>query len=74
MKNQLNAIIVEDNLQARKALNNLLSENCPEVTIAGESEDIPTAKQLIDKLRPDLLFLDIELKGQLVFDLLTQLQ
>jgi len=68
----LSAIIIDDERLARLTLKKDL-EKFPEIIIAGEASNINTAKALIEKLSPDLLFLDIQLSDGSGFDLLNQI-
>lgn len=56
-------IIVDDEPKARKLLNVIVSEYCPELTIAELCEDVPSAVKAIKKHKPKLVFLDIEMPG-----------
>jgi two-component system LytT family response regulator len=67
------AIIIDDERLARLTLKKDL-EKFPEVTILGEASGIATAKTLIEKTKPDLLFLDIQLTDGTGFDLLNQIE
>jgi two-component system LytT family response regulator len=68
----MNAIIVDDERPARLELSRLLAA-FPTVRIAGEAESGPAARDLIERLRPDIVFLDIEMPEQNGFDLLESL-
>lgn len=65
------AIIVDDERPARKELAFLL-KSFPEIEIVGESETISGAISLIETLKPDIVFLDIQLAGETGFDLLER--
>ncbi len=54
------AVIVDDDGLARERLKDLLGD-APEVQILGEATDGAQAVRMIDELRPDLVFLDIEM-------------
>ena len=58
----MKALVVDDEAGARARLLRLL-ERHPDVTIAGEAEDGLEAVEKIAGLRPDLVFLDIEMPG-----------
>jgi two-component system LytT family response regulator len=64
------AIIVDDEPNARMALRGLLQENFPEIEVLAECEDVPEAVKAIHKLKPALVFLDIEMPGYSGFELL----
>ncbi len=57
----MKAIIVDDEIKARRVLEAMLVENCPQIEIVGLAPDVPEAVKLINKLKPDLVFLDIEM-------------
>lgn len=68
----MKAIIIDDERLARKELTNLLSEY-PEIEIIGESHNADHAKKNIEALKPDLIFLDIQMPAKTGFDLLEEL-
>ena len=59
----MNAIIVDDETKARKMLNAMLADLCPEVEVLAECDDLPNAVKAIKRLSPQLVFLDIEMPG-----------
>jgi two-component system, LytTR family, response regulator len=63
MESKLRVLITDDDDNARNSLRKLLAENFPEVEILGEASNVPDAVKLIHKLKPDLLFLDIDMPG-----------
>ena len=65
------ALIVDDERLARTRLRTLLAAH-PEITIAGEADSASTAVAEIDRLAPDLVFLDIQMPGASGFDVLEQ--
>ena len=67
---QIRAIIIDDEPNARIALKGVLEENFPQVEILAECKDLPDAVKTIHKLKPDLVFLDIEMPGYNGFELL----
>jgi two-component system LytT family response regulator len=69
----MNAIIVDDERPARIELTRLLG-GCSSVRLVGEAESAEAARTLIERLRPDLVFLDIEMSAQNGFDLLESLE
>lgn len=68
------SIIVEDEPAAANLLKTLLRENCPEVKVLAEAGNVTEAVERISMLQPDLVFLDIELGSETVFDALDQLR
>jgi two-component system, LytTR family, response regulator len=69
----MKALIIDDERLARNELRRLL-ENFPKVNIVGEASNADEAIILIDELKPDLLFLDIQMPGKTGFDLLSSLE
>ena len=65
----MKAIIVDDERLAREGLKGLLAD-FPFVEVCGEAANATEALKLVAQVRPDLLFLDIEMTGQNGFDLL----
>lgn len=65
------ALIVDDERLARTRLRTLLAAH-PEIIIAGEADSASTAVAEIDRLAPDLVFLDIQMPGASGFDVLEQ--
>jgi DNA-binding LytR/AlgR family response regulator len=65
----MRSLLIDDEESARARLGRLLKVH-PEISIAGEARDGLEAIQQIEKLRPDLLFLDIELPGLTGFEIL----
>jgi two-component system LytT family response regulator len=68
----MKAVIVDDERLARQELRRLLAAH-PEVEIAGEAASGEEALAQIEKLRPEVLFLDIQMPGMSGFDLLSRL-
>ena len=64
------AIIIEDEPQAISALKQELTFNCSEVVVVGISQSVKEAIEKIKQLKPDLIFLDIQLSDGLGFDIL----
>ena len=69
----MRALIIDDERLARAELRRLLAAH-PEIEIAGEAQNGEEALELIGKLAPALLFLDIQMPGLGGFDLLERLE
>ena len=67
------AIIVDDERLARKEMRRLLAE-FDEIAIVGEAENLTEAACLIEKEKPNIVFLDIQLSGENGFDLLEKIE
>ncbi|KOF02966.1 LytR/AlgR family response regulator transcription factor [Roseivirga seohaensis] len=68
----MKALIIDDERLARKELTNLLQEY-PEIDIVGEAVNAEDAQEKINSLKPDLLFLDIQMPEKTGFELLESL-
>ncbi|MBS1635102.1 MAG: response regulator transcription factor [Bacteroidetes bacterium] len=69
----ITAIIVDDELKGAKTLEILIRRYCPQVDILGIYEGIEEARVAVDSLRPQLLFLDIEMPFGNGFQLIEKL-
>jgi two-component system LytT family response regulator len=69
----LKAILVDDEEKSRKNVQLLLQKHCADaVQVLGESDNVNDAFTLITKLKPNLVFLDIEMGQQTGFDLIAK--
>src|SRR6187402_393375 len=67
---KIKSVIVEDELAAREVLKNYLSKYCPQVEVIGEAQNIKEAVPLLHELKPQLVFLDVEMPFGNAFDVL----
>jgi two-component system LytT family response regulator len=58
------AIIADDEEMARVRLRRLLAENFDEFDVVAEAKDGISARNMIEKYRPDVVFMDIDMPGQ----------
>lgn len=65
-------LIVDDTRLARQELKTLLARHA-DIELVGEADDVPGAREAVQRLQPDLLLLDIQLPSGTGFDLLEQL-
>ena len=68
----MKTLIVDDTRLARQELKTLLSTH-PDIELVGEADDLPSARDAVQRLQPDLLLLDIQLPSGTGFELLEQL-
>ena len=66
----LKALIVDDEFNARNNLKILIDEFCPELKIVGLVESAEQARIIIEKEKPDVVFLDIAMPKEDGFSLL----
>jgi len=70
---RLRVILVDDEPTARVQLTNRLKSH-PELEIVGEAEDVTSANDLVQTLKPELIFLDIQMPKKNGFELLPKLE
>jgi len=68
----MRAIVIDDERLARKELITLLNQ-LETVEVVGEAVNVDDAKEKIDQLQPDVIFLDIQMPEKTGFDLLEEL-
>lgn len=69
----ITAILIDDDSNLRDGMRELLSFYAPDIAIVGEAEDVAGGVTVIDKLKPQVVFLDIQLNDGTGFDVLEQL-
>jgi two-component system LytT family response regulator len=67
------AFIIDDELQSCNFLHKTLLEYFPEIMVAGEASNVEKGLRGIKEHKPDIVFLDIQMKGETGFDLLNKL-
>lgn len=70
----VNAIIIDDEPGNIITLSEILKSYCPHIIIKGTAPDIDEAYKLIKGIKPDLIFLDIQMPGGNGFDLLNKIK
>ncbi len=70
----LTAVIIEDEKKFLSAFKAIIAKVCPHVKLLGDCGSVKEAKQLIAVLKPDIVFLDIQLSDGNAFDLLRSLE
>ena len=66
-------VIIDDDPLARRGLRRILEQNFKEVEILGEADSVASGLSLINKVDPELVFLDIEMPDGTGFSLLEKL-
>lgn len=69
----INAILIDDEAPARESLRKKLELFCPEVSVNAEASSVKEALTHMERMWPQLIFLDIHLGNASGFDLLEQL-
>ncbi len=68
---KLKAVIVDDERLARAGLRALLSAH-PEIEVVAEADSCGRAAEVVNGLKPDVVFLDIQMPGESGFELLNK--
>jgi two-component system LytT family response regulator len=69
----MKALLIDDERLARNELRRLLAA-FPEIEIAGEASQPRQARQLLAAMRPDILFLDVQMPGETGMEFLESLE
>jgi len=69
----ITAILIDDDINLRNGMKGLLSLYAPEITIIGEADSVASGVEAIEKLNPQVVFLDIQLNDGTGFDILEKL-
>jgi two-component system LytT family response regulator len=67
----LRAVIIDDEQGSANVLNELLLKYCPTVERLGIANSVPEGVLLINKVKPDIVFLDVEMPEYTGFELLN---
>lgn len=70
----LKAILVDDEHPSLENLEQKLAEFCPDITVIARAQKPEEAIQLIEKLQPDVIFLDIEMPRMNGFKMLEEIK
>lgn len=70
----IKAIIIDDEPAMQEVNSRLLAEYFPEINLMGIADSVETGVRLIQKADPDIVLLDIEIKGGSGFQVLQQLK
>jgi two-component system LytT family response regulator len=73
MPGQLTALIVDDEIHNRIVLEKMLQQHTPAINAIYQADTVKQAIQLIGEYQPQIVFLDIQMKGETGFDLLQQI-
>lgn len=67
------AVIIDDIDNSRLTLTHDLNQYCPQIDVIGEANSVKTGLDLLKQMKPDVLFLDIQLGDGTGFDILEQI-
>lgn len=72
MNDTIKSIIIDDEKNSREVLSKLILKRHPEIEIIGEASNVDDAYYLCSKLKPQLVFLDIQMPRANGFNLLKK--
>ncbi len=65
----MKCVIIDDDLGCIDALKGIISNYCPQLDMVGSANTIDEGVRLINAMKPQLVFLDVEIHDRLGFDL-----
>src|ERR1700729_2821268 len=68
----IKTILVDDEVHCLDTLNILLNDYCPEIQVTGKCMSGKKALEAIERIKPELVILDIEMPSMTGFELLEQ--
>lgn len=74
MEKRITAIIIDDETQSRFVLRTLITQNFPDIEMLGEAANVEEGYRLVSALKPQLVFLDIQMPKSDGFTLLKQFE
>ena len=69
----ISAVVIDDDKHIRELNIQLLKDNFPDIKVVGEADSVVDGIMVIEKTKPDLVLLDIEIKGGTGFNILQKL-
>lgn len=69
----ITALLIDDDINLRNGMKGLLEMYAPEIRIIGEADSVQSGVEAMDRLKPQVVFLDIQLNDGTGFDILEQL-
>jgi len=71
MNHKLITLVIDDEPDAVNFITTIIGEYCPGLEVKGKAHNVKDGVQLIKDIKPELVFLDVEMPNGTGFDLLT---
>jgi two-component system LytT family response regulator len=71
MTNKLITVVIDDEPDAVNFISTIIKEYCPGLEVVGKANSVKEGITLINDMKPDLVFLDVEMPNGTGFDLLA---
>lgn len=69
----MKTVIIDDEIKSRQTIKNFINKYAPELEVVGEADGVEMALNLIETVKPELVFLDIQMPDGTGFELLGRL-
>lgn len=69
----IRTVVIEDEEHSRRMLLVMLKEHCRQIQVVGEANSVKSGLAAISDVKPQLVFLDIELQSETSFEILEQI-
>jgi two-component system, LytTR family, response regulator len=73
MQSTISTVIIDDEPRSIKLMVKMIEEHCPSLKVVGTCDDLTEAREMIERLQPALLLLDIEFPPGTAFSMLERL-
>ena len=70
MSKKLKTVIIDDEQDAVEFINSIIGEYCPSLEVVAKANNVIQGVAAINDVKPDLVFLDVEMPNGTGFDLL----